>query len=159
MKNLITLIICILLWVGYEPAHSQDYTYVNGNGRVVSSRPNDYSTMGGGNSRRSGYKFSRSKEKTAEDIPLDFNLEKTEYEYGQLKIWGNVKNKINGRPYEFVKVTFSLWGGRGGNLLAREYMYTKPTTIGPDQIGYIIGYGIECNPSQINLIEYQVTGQ
>lgn len=159
MKNLFILFIWILLLAGDQSAHGQDYTYVNGNGRVVSSRTNDYSTISGGNSRISRYKFSKSKERTAEDIPLDFNLEKTEYEYGRLNIWGNIKNKINGRPYEFVKVTFSLWGGRGGTLLAREYMYTDPTTIGPGQIGYIIGYGIECNPEQINLIEYQVTGR
>ena len=105
------------------------------------------------------YKFSQSKEKTAEDIPLDFTPEKTEYRYGRLMIWGSVKNKFNGRPYEYVKVTFSLWGGRGGTLMAREYTYSSPMEIGPGQVGYVQGFGIKCDVSNLNLIEYQVTGK
>lgn len=105
------------------------------------------------------FKISKSKDVTAEDIPLDFINEKITYERGYLKIWGHVRNKLNSRPYEFVKITFSLWGGRSGKLIAREFTYTDPTDIGPGQIGYIIEHSIKCDVSELNLIEYKVTGR
>jgi hypothetical protein len=104
-------------------------------------------------------KFSKSRETTAEDIPLDFNLEKTSYSNGYLRIWGSVRNKMNGVPYRFVKVTFSLWGGHSGKLITREFTFTSPMHIGPGQIGYIHEYMIECDASQLNLVEYKVTGK
>jgi len=104
-------------------------------------------------------KFSKSREKTAEDIPLDFTLEKTSYSNGYLRIWGSVRNKMNSVPYRFVKVTFSLWGGHGGKLMTREFTYTSPMHIGPGQIGYIHEYMIECEASQLNLVEYKVSGK
>lgn len=158
MKHLIPICL-LLLFIFPDNLLAKTYQYVNANGRTVYSNspgPDEHTSR---NDNRSGFKFSRSKEKTAEDIPLDFTPEKTEYRRGKLLIWGNVKNKLNGRPYRFVKVTFSLWGGRGGTLMAREYLYTDPTTIGPGQIGYILGYAIDCDVEQLNLIEYQVTGQ
>lgn len=105
------------------------------------------------------FKFIESREKTSEDIPLEFIPEKSTYERGRLRIWGRVKSRVVNRPYDSVKVTFTLYGGRGGDLVAREYTYASPDAIGPGQTGYINEFMIKCDISQLNVIEYNVTGK
>jgi len=161
MKTAIFTVSVILLAVPLfsDLSVAQVYEYRNAAGRLVQSGspPPGYS----GSERRSPgrFKFIKSKEKTAEDIPLDFDVEKTEYEYGYFKIWGSVKGSKKNRSYKWVQVTFSLYGGRGGDLIARESTFADPKDIGPGQVGYIIGYPIECNISKLNVVEYKVTGK
>lgn len=136
------------------------YEYKNAVGRTIRTTtppPGHGETAPDAPSR--SFKFIKSKQRTAEDIPLDFEVDKTEYSNGYLRIWGNIKGSKKNQSYTFVKVTFSLYGGRGGDLLAREYTYANPKDIGPGEIGYIIEYLIKCDISKLNVIEYKVTGK
>jgi hypothetical protein len=156
------LIATFFLFFSCCPAFAEVYKYVNGNGRIVYTLDRGYTQQPSNATNRShvgNFKFIKSKEKTSEDIPLDFEHEKTSYEHGYLKIWGSIKNKNKGQTYDFVKVTFSIFGSQGGQLITREYTYTEPKMISFGEIGYIQEFMIKCRPSQINVIEYKVTGR
>jgi hypothetical protein len=105
----------------------------------------------------SDFNFSRSRQKTAEDIPLEFILDKTKYEYGRLKIFGTIKSRSNNSPYKFVAVTFSVYGSMS-HLLTRKETWASPDVINPGEISFVEAI-IECKNSEISRIEYNVTGR
>lgn len=105
----------------------------------------------------SEYQFKKSEDVTSEDLPLDFQIEKTEWQFGRVRIWGYIKN-TDSRPHSFVKVIFTAKDFYG-NLINRQSTFTRPYDIGPGQVGYIEDYGVDCGGIEPGYIEYKVLGR
>ncbi len=102
------------------------------------------------------YPFSQSADVTSEELSLPFQVEKVEWGYIGLKVWGSVRN-TDSRSHRFVKVIFTVKDG-SGQLMTREETYTRPHDIGPGQVGYIEGYSLSLHEEPAS-IEYKVAGR
>jgi hypothetical protein len=99
----------------------------------------------------------KSKEKTSNEIPLEFILQKTRWDGKDIWIWGAVENSTS-KTYENVKVRFAA-KGRAGKLFGRKAWDTDPTAIKPGQTGYIDEQYVRCEHKIPYSLEYKVTGQ
>lgn len=101
------------------------------------------------------YRFSESTDVTSQDLPLDFQVEKVEWNIiRHLVVWGSVRN-TGPKPYSFVKVTLTAKDS-SRKLMAREETYADPHDIGPGQVGYMrLSLDLKEEPA---FIEYKVTG-
>lgn len=83
----------------------------------------------------SGLEVVKSAEKTSEDIPLAFELQRVGSGYEGLRVWGIVRNSGT-KSYENVVVIVSVHAA-DGSLLGRGRTSAGPSKIGPDQVGYV----------------------
>ncbi len=81
-----------------------------------------------------------SKNKTSADVPLNFELERTEWSSGvqQLQVWGTIRNNSK-KKFDSVTVVISAYDS-AGKFLGRETKYAAPLLIKPGQVSYINGY-------------------
>lgn len=99
----------------------------------------------------------KSKEKTSNEIPLEFILEKTKWDGKDIWIWGAIENSTS-KTYEKVKVRFTA-KGRAGKFIGRKVWDTDPATIKPGQIGYIDEQYVRCERKKPYYLEYNVSGE
>lgn len=81
-----------------------------------------------------------SKNKTSADIPLTFELERTEWAEGvkQLQLWGTVRN-TGKKTFDLVTVIVAAYDS-SGKFLGREIKYADPSLIKPGQVSYVNGF-------------------
>ena len=97
-----------------------------------------------------------SKETTAADIPLSFELQKTTWNDEKVRIWGKVTNSGKA-TYKFVKVIFSSFD-KDGKFLGRDTWHCDPDVIGPKQVGYVDDRFLETEGRRPAKIEFRVLG-
>lgn len=98
----------------------------------------------------------KSKDVTSMDIPIRFILEKTTWREGKVAIWGAAKNNSTG-TYNFVRVIFTVRDDNG-NFIGRNTCYAEPSSIGPNQVGYIEDGHVDCEGRRPSIIEFSVIG-
>ncbi len=96
-------------------------------------------------------------EKTAADIPLKFEVQKTTWKYGRLYIWGKVSNPSD-TVFDFVRVNFTCTD-KAGNFLGRGTWHCDPYLIGPKEVGYIDDKHLETEKRKPAKVEYKVVGK
>lgn len=99
-----------------------------------------------------------SKNKTSADIPLKFDLEKTEWTptVKKLQIWGTVRN-TGKKTYPFVTVIVAAYDA-AGKFLGRDTLYSEPSMIKPAQVGYVNSF-LNTGEQIPAKLEYTVSGK
>lgn len=94
------------------------------------------------------------KEKTSKDTPLVFQLQKISTGYSGISVFGRIGNGTD-EPYEDVMVIVTAYG-EDGKFLGRGRTSASPSTVGPGQVGYIDGLGIDIGNSRPVKMEWKV---
>jgi hypothetical protein len=101
--------------------------------------------------------FAPSKDQTSEDLPLKFVAEKSKMsETGSFEISGTIKNTGN-ITYRQVKVIFTAFDS-SGKVLGRNSWYAEPSTIKPNQVGYIEEKFVSVEGRKPAKVEWSIIG-
>jgi hypothetical protein len=106
-----------------------------------------------------GFNVVMSSDKTAEDIKVDFEVQRiTQEDDDWIKIYGKLTNNYE-KTCEFCKVTVELLD-RKGQFVIRKYAYSDPTDIGAKQIGNVEISVLSdlLKDAKVDSIVYKVTG-
>ena len=99
----------------------------------------------------------QSKDTTSKDIPLTFELEKTEVDkVNDLQIWGTIRNESD-VTFDLVKITFTT-RDKQKKFLGRDEWYCEPSTLRKGDAGYITAKFVAGDSKKAAILEYKITG-
>jgi hypothetical protein len=102
--------------------------------------------------------FVKSKDITADDIPLDFVVQKVNWTRSNtLRIWGKVTNATN-TPFRYARITLTALDA-DGKFLGRQQAYFDPKVLGPGHSAFVDGVYIETEGRKPTTVEYGITGE
>jgi hypothetical protein len=101
-------------------------------------------------------RFVKSQDQTAQNLPMEFIVEKSEIKFDSLRVWGTIKN-TGYTGYKFVKVIFTVKDA-SGNFITRDSTYSDPAEIGVGQKGFIEDHGIDLDGKTPATVEWLITG-
>jgi hypothetical protein len=107
-----------------------------------------------------GFNVVMSSDKTAEDIKVDFEVQRITQKYDDwITVYGKLTNNYE-KTFEFCKVTLELLD-RKGQFVIRKYTYSDPRDIGSKQVGNVEITIISdlIKETKVDSIVYKVTGE